>query len=86
MVESDSSVDLVPEVFTPDGIPAFSGSRRVAALHHGVWDDAMEDDIVVVSAPPVAHAPAHGIVGSDAFVARRTHAHAHVAAERCLAI
>ncbi len=43
-------IDLIFELFTVDGSTAAAGAGRIAGLQHEVWDDAVEDDVVVVAA------------------------------------
>lgn len=46
----ERSRDLVFEFFAVDGLASATGTGGVAGLDHEVGDDAVEDDIVVVSA------------------------------------
>ena len=41
---------LVRELVAKDGAATAAGAGGVAGLEHEVWDDAVEDDIVVVAA------------------------------------
>lgn len=41
---------LVFEFLAVDGGPAAAGARGVASLEHEVWDDAVEEEGVVVAA------------------------------------
>ena len=45
-----SRIDLIFKLFAVDGSAAAAGAGRVAGLEHEVWDDAVEDDVVVVAA------------------------------------
>lgn len=44
----ERGVDLICELFAVDAGSAASGACWVARLNHEVWDDAVEDDVVVV--------------------------------------
>lgn len=45
----ERGVKFVLELSAVDGATASAGAGRVAALDHEVWDDAVEDDVVVFS-------------------------------------
>ena len=47
--EPQPGVDLVLEGPAIDGLPAPSGARRVSALYHELFDDAVEDGAIVVA-------------------------------------
>ena len=44
-----SGIYLIFKLFAIDGSAAAAGAGRVAGLKHEIWDDAVEDDVVVVA-------------------------------------
>jgi len=42
-------LNLIFELFAVDGTTASTGSGRIACLNHEVWDDTVEDDVIVVA-------------------------------------
>ena len=45
-----AGIYLIFELFAIDGSATAAGTSRIAGLQHEVWDDAVEDDVVVVAA------------------------------------
>ena len=46
----ETRIDLIFEIFTVYGSAPAASAGGIASLQHEVWDDAVEDDIVVVAA------------------------------------
>ena len=49
LVERDVACALVFKVLSPDGLPSHSGAGWVTTLNHELFDDAVENDAVVVA-------------------------------------